>query len=266
MDLQLTDRLVLITGGSKGIGLACAEAFLAEGARVALVSRDPANLARAQARLVEAGLSGPGRVHGFAADLTDPQQALDLADRVETEVGAIDVLVSSAGAARRTPFAELDAAAWHAAMEAKFFTYVHVIDPVIKLLGARGSGAVVNVIGAGGKVANPTHLAGGAANAALMLATAGLANAYGPLGVRVNAVNPAGTLTERLKAGVAAQARQRGTTEESELARQTAETPLGRMAEPAEVAQVVAFLASTRASYVNGAIVSMDGATTPIVV
>jgi NAD(P)-dependent dehydrogenase (short-subunit alcohol dehydrogenase family) len=261
MDLELNDRLVLVSGGSKGIGLACAAAFLAEGARVALVSRSEENLFAAAASL-DAG----DRVATFAADLRDPGAAVSVAAGVEAALGPVEVLVNSAGAARRTPFAELDAQAWHDAMDAKFFSYVHLTDPVVKRMGERGSGAVVNVVGMGGKVAAPTHLAGGAANAALMLATVGLANAYGPRGVRVNAVNPAGTLTDRLAEGIKAQARLEGVSEEEALARQTAGAPLGRLAEPREVAEVVVFLASARASYVNGAVVSMDGAATPIVV
>jgi NAD(P)-dependent dehydrogenase (short-subunit alcohol dehydrogenase family) len=259
MDLDLDSKLVLVTGGSKGIGLACAEAFLAEGARVALVSRSQDNLDRAARGL-------DGAVATYAADLQDPEDALAVVERVESELGPIDVLVSSAGAARRTPFRELDATAWHTAMDAKFFSYVHVMDPVAQRMGERGSGAIVNVIGMGGKVAAPTHLAGGAANAALMLVTAGLANAYGPLGVRVNAVNPSGTLTERLTEGLRAQARLEGISEEEALQRQTAGAPLGRLAEPHEIASTVVFLASARASYVNGAIVAMDGGATPIVV
>ena len=261
MDLELGGKLVLVTGGSKGIGLACAAGFLAEGARVALVSRGQANLDAASERL------GAGdRVTTYAADLTDPQAALDVVAAVEDGAGPIDVLVASAGAAKRVPFEELDAGAWQRAMQAKFFSYVHVIDPAVKRMGERGAGTVVNVIGAGGKVANPTHLAGGAANAALMLVTAGLANAYGPLGLRVNAVNPAGTLTDRLAEGIKAQARQASISEEEALARQVGSAPLGRLADPEEIADAVVWLASARSSYVNGAILSMDGATTPIVV
>ena len=261
MDLGLDGKLVLVTGGSKGIGLACAAGFLAEGARVALVSRGQDNLDRAVSTL-DAG----DRVTTHVADLTDPDAALAVVAAVEDTVGPVDVLVTSAGAAKRVPFAELDAGAWQRAMQAKFFSYVHVIDPVVKRMAERGSGSVVNVIGFGGKLAAPTHLAGGAANAALMLATAGLANAYGPSGLRVNAVNPAGTLTERLTEGVKAQARQAGVTEDEAMAQQVGAAPLGRLAEPEEIADAVVWLASARASYVNGAILSMDGATTPIVV
>lgn len=260
MDLELRNRWVLITGGSKGIGLACARSFLDEGARVAIASRDPANLETARE-----ALAAGDRVQVFAADLRQPEQALAMVEAVEA-VAPIDVLVTSAGAARRTPFEELDAAAWHAAMQAKFFSYIHVIDPVVKRMASRGRGAIVNVVGVGGKVASDIHLAGGSANAALMLATAGLAHAYAPQGLRINAVNPAGTLTERLQEGVRAQARQSGLTEDEVLRRQTANLPMGRMAEPREIAQAVLFLASPKASYINGAIVSMDGAATPIVV
>ena len=261
MDLELRDTLVLVTGGSKGIGLAVAQVALEEGARVALASRSQDHLDAAAASL------GAGdRVSTHASDLTDPQQAIDVVARVEEQDGPIGVLVSSAGAARRTPFAELDATAWHDAMQAKFFSYVHVIDPVVKRMAERGSGSIVNVIGFGGKKAAPTHLAGGAANAALMLVTAGLANAYGPSGVRVNAVNPAGTLTERQKQGLEATARLEGISEDEALARQVGGAPLGRLAEPREVAETVVYLASARAGYVNGSIVSMDGGATPIVV
>lgn len=264
MDLNLGGRHVLVTGGSKGIGLACARGFLQEGARVALVGRNAATLAAAQMALVA---QFPGaQVGTHAADLTDAAQAAVMVEAVEAAGGPVDVLVNSAGAARRTPPDELTPQAWHDAMAAKYFSYVHVIDPVIKRMAARGRWVIVNVVGAGGKVASPIHLPGGAANAALMLASAGLAAAYGPRGVRVNAVNPGLTLTDRLKEGMAADARLQGITPDEATARATARLPLGRMAEPREIADAVVFLASDRASYITGAILAMDGAVTPMVV
>ena len=176
------------------------------------------------------------------------------------------MLVNSAGAAKRIPADELTAAAWHDAMQAKFFTYIHVINPLIKRMGERGHGAVVNVIGSGGKVAAVTHLAGGAANAALMLASAGLAAAYACKGVRVNAVNPGSTFTERLQEGMQAEARQQDITVEDAIARATQSLPLKRFANPEEIADAVVYLASARASYVTGALLAMDGALTPMVV
>lgn len=262
MDLGLKDRVVLITGGSKGIGLACAKAFLVEGAKVAIASRSKVNLVAAERQLKADG----HEVAKASGDLIDPANARRMAAEVEQALGPIDVLVNCAGGAKRTPAEELTPEAWRAAMDAKFFTYVHAIDAVIKGMASRKRGAIVNVIGTGGKVASRTHLPGGAANAALMLVTAGLANAYGPHGVRVNAVNPGATLTDRLKAGMETDARAAGISPDDALKRATERAPLGRLAEPAEIANAVLFLASDKASYVSGAVIAMDGALNPIVV
>ena len=133
-------------------------------------------------------------------------------------------------------------------------------------MALRGGGAVVNVVGMGGKLPITTQVAGGAANAALMLASAGLAMAYGPRGVRVNALNPSKTATERLTAAIEASARQNDVSAETALAKATEALPLGRLATPQDVAAAVAFLASPRAGYISGAIVCMDGASRPMVV
>ena len=258
MDLGLSGKIALVTGGSKGIGLACAELLAKEGCRVAITSREKAHL-DAAARRIEGCLVR-------AADLTSPEQAARMVDAIEREIGGIDILVNSAGAAKRTPPDDLDPAAWRAAMDAKFFTYVHVMDTLIKRMGARRRGVIVNVIGNGGKIASPTHIAGGAANAALMLATAGLANAYAAKGVRVVGVNPGLTNTDRVAEGLRADARLSGTSPEESLKRALARIPLGRMAEPDEIARVVCFLASPQASYVSGVTITMDGVTTPAVV
>jgi NAD(P)-dependent dehydrogenase (short-subunit alcohol dehydrogenase family) len=263
MDLNLSGKHILITGGSKGIGLACAQAFLAEGARVSLVSRSEANLTRARESL---SAFGTDRVQTHAADLTQAASAQAGLDAAIATFGPVDVLVNSAGAAKRTPAPELSPQAWHDAMQAKYFSYIHMIDPVIKQMGQRGKGNIVNVVGNGGKVASPIHLAGGAANAALMLATAGLANAYAAQGIRVNAINPGLTRTERLKEGMAADARLQGIETEEAMKRAMAKIPMGRMAEPEEIAKVVLFLASDAASYVTGINMSMDGATIPLIV
>ena len=262
MDLNLKDKHVLITGGSKGIGLACAKAFLAEGAKVSINSRTQANLTAAQVALAAA----PGRLSVHAGDLVNADAAQAVVDAAERVFGPIDILVTSAGAAKRTPPAELRPPAWRDAMDAKYFSYVNIIDPIVRRMGERKRGVIVNVIGAGGKVASPVHLPGGAANAALMLVTAGLANAYGAMGVRVNAVNPGGTLTDRLKEGLAADARLAGISVEEALKRATSRTALGRLAEPEEIANLVLFLASDKSSYVSGTIIAMDGVSTPMVV
>ena len=255
MDLKLSGKVVVVTGASKGIGYACAQGFIDEHARVALVSRSRENLDAAIARL-------PRDKHAplsIVADLVRAEEAERMAATVERDLGPIDVLINSAGAARRYAPADLDANAWHDAMDAKFFTYIHAIDAVTKRMLERKRGAIVNVIGMGGKIANPVHLPGGAANSALMLATAGLAAALGASGVRVNAISPGATLTGRVQQGLAAEAKMTGRPEAELLAASQARIPLKRYATPEEIARVALFLASDQASYVTGAIVPMDG-------
>jgi NAD(P)-dependent dehydrogenase (short-subunit alcohol dehydrogenase family) len=259
MNLGLQDKRVLITGGSKGVGLACARAFLAEGARVALVSRSRANLDAARESL-------GGDTFTMAADLSDAGAAAQMVQQVEAGFGPVDILVNSAGAAQRTPAEELTPAAWHAAMDAKFFSYIHVIDPLVKRMAARGAGVIVNIIGQGGKLASPVHLAGGAANAALMLATAGLAHAYARHGVRVVGLNPGLTNTDRVAEGLRAESRRAGITEQQALEQAVGRLALGRLAEPDEIARIAVFAASAHGTYLTGANITLDGASTPTVV
>jgi NAD(P)-dependent dehydrogenase (short-subunit alcohol dehydrogenase family) len=262
MDLNLAGRTVLVTGGSKGIGFACAAAFAAEGARVAISSRSLDTLAAASKALKEKG----HEVVTVAADLVDPKSAPELVAQVERRLGPVEVLVNCAGAAKRYAPADLDMQAWHSAMDSKYFTYVHAMQAVLPGMVGRKRGAIVNIVGQGGKVANPSHLPGGSANAALMLVSVGLASAYGRQGIRVNAINPGVTLSERAKAGHAAEAKTLGITEEQARQQGEQRIPLGRYAKPEEIAAVAVFLASDRASYVTGTVISMDGATTATIV
>jgi NAD(P)-dependent dehydrogenase (short-subunit alcohol dehydrogenase family) len=251
-------RAVMVTGASKGIGYACAEAFVQAGAKVAIVSRSRENLDAAVAKL------GKG-VTAIAADMRDPADAARAVDEAEAAVGPLDVLVNSAGAAKRYAPAELNAQAWRDAMDAKFFSTIYVTDIVVKRMAARGRGAIVNIIGMGGKVAHASHLAGGSANAAIMLATVGLAAVYGPQGVRVNGINPGGTLTGRVQEGLNVESRMTGVSPDELLARAQANVPLRRLGTPEEIAKVTLFLASDDASYVTGALVPMDGGTASVI-
>ena len=261
MNLGLAGRTALVTGGSKGIGLACARLLAQEGARVAIVSRTREHLDEAAQSLAADGL----RVVGYAADLRSADDAARVVTAVEEAEGPLDILINSAGAAKRYAPDDLDARAYHETMDAKYFTTIHVVDPVIKRMAARGRGVIVNIIGQGGKIAGIHHIAGGAANAALMLATAGLANAYAKRGVRVVAINPGATMTGRVKQSLELEAAQQGISEQEALARGQARIPMGRYADPDDIARMAVFLASDQASYVTGAIVPMDGGANPVI-
>ena len=260
MDLGLKGKIIIVTGGSKGIGLACARGFLAEGGRVAIVSRSPANLDAAM-RFLPAPAND---LIAISCDLTARAAATAMVTEVERRLGPVDALVNSAGAAKRYLPEELNEEAWHAAMDAKYFTYIHAMDAVLPAMAKRERGAVVNIIGMGGKVAMPIHLPGGAANSALMLATVGLANVYGPKGVRLNAINPGSTMTERVREALKLESKKRGQSEDEVLAQLQAKVPLKRYAAPEDIANLTLFLASNKANYITGAVVPMDGGLNPV--
>ncbi len=261
MNLGLRGKVVFITGGSKGIGLASARAFAAEGARVTIASRSDENLDRARQALEKEGLT----ITALRADLAKPHEAQAAAASTESLLGPIDVLVNCAGAANRYQIDAYNAEAWQQGMNSKYFPQIHAMDAVRPGMVQRKRGTIVNVVGMGGKSAQPVFLSGGAANAALMLVTVGWANALGRYGIRVNAINAGTTLTDRVQRGMQADAQAHGISEVEAFARAEARIPLGRFAKPEEVASVALFLASDQASYVTGAVIPMDGGSTPVI-
>jgi NAD(P)-dependent dehydrogenase (short-subunit alcohol dehydrogenase family) len=195
-----------------------------------------------------------------AADLVDPAAAIAAIAVVEERFGFPDVLVNSAGAARRCDPRDLSTTVYRQAMDAKYFTYINAIDAVIAGMAARSQGVIVNIIGSGGKTASVTHIAGGAANAALMLVTAGLAAAYASQGLRIVGINPGRTATSRTDESLALEGRLTGKNVQEVTRRILAQIPMARFALPDDVARMAAFLASDAASYVTGCSIPMDGA------
>jgi NAD(P)-dependent dehydrogenase (short-subunit alcohol dehydrogenase family) len=260
MKLGLEGKVVFISGGSKGIGLACARAFAGEGARVSIASRSQENLDRARQTLTKEGFE----VVTAVADFCQPQDAQAAVNQTEKLLGSVDVLINSAGSANRYQIDAYDTDAWHQGLNAKYFPQVHAMDAVRPGMIQRKRGAIVNIMGMGGRSAQQVFLSGGAANAALMLVTVGWANALGRYGIRVNGINPGSTLTDRVQRGIQATAQAEGISETEALERSQSRIPLGRFARPEEVAAVALFLASEQASYVTGAIIPMDGASTAV--
>ncbi len=255
MDLGLKGRVALVTGGSKGIGYACARALAREGARVAIAARDPRGLDEAVASCRREQLE----LLPEAVDLRDPDSIEAAVASIESALGPLDILVNSAGAARHSTPQSRDFGRWLAAMEDKYLPCVLSMDVIIPRMAARGGGAVVNIVGMGGKVAKTTHMPGGAANAALILASAGFAKAWGAKGVRVNVINPGAVETQRLAAQLQVKAEASGVSVEAMRALTTGEIPLGRLGQPDDVAAVAVFLVSTPAAYLTGAGISLDG-------
>jgi 3-oxoacyl-[acyl-carrier protein] reductase len=251
MDLNLAGKTALITGGSKGIGFAVAQHLAGEGCNLHLVARDKAALEAARETIAA---RHPVAVTLHALDLSTAAGVAALAEPCRT----IDILVNNAGAIPAATLDQIDDKTWREAWDLKVFGYINLTRLALAAMQARGSGVIVNVIGAGGERPSPGIIAGGTANAALMAFTRALGSTSLDYGVRIVAVNPGSVATERLIRQQRRHAeRQLGDPERwRELVKAL---PLGRAIEPDEVADLVVFLASERASYISGAIYTIDG-------
>lgn len=257
MDLGLGGRVVFITGGSKGIGLAAGMEFAREGAQVALCARHADGL-RAAADAVE-GATGhePFTVAGDMMRWEDAKRCVDAA---AAHYGGLDVLVNCAGASPGGLLENLTEEEWQLSLGLKFMGYVRCCKAAVPHLRRRGGGRIVNVIGNDGVKPAYWELTASAANAAGLAVAAALAEQYGREGILINAVNPGPVDTDRWEGLVRAYARDKGLSREDASARAIGSIPLGRICTPREVASVVVFVASPRASFMNGASITLDGA------
>ena len=256
MDLGLRNKVVFITGGSKGIGRACAMEFAREGARTALCARREAGLAEAAAAVRAA--TG-AEVFTVAGDMMRWEDARRCVDAAAAHFGGLDVLVNCAGASPGGLILNLTEEDWQLSLQLKFMGYVRCAKAIIPHLLQRGGGRIVSVVGNDGIKPAYWELTASAANAADLAMTAALAEQYGPQGILVNAVNPGPVATERWDGLVRAYARDKSLSFEEASAQALRSLPLGRICTPEEVAAVVVFVASERASYMNGAWITLDG-------
>jgi NAD(P)-dependent dehydrogenase (short-subunit alcohol dehydrogenase family) len=251
MDLGLKGKTVLITGASKGIGLACAKAFAAEGCNLHLASRDAGRLEEAKA-LVLANAKVSITLHPM--DLSKPGSAQALT----AAAGHIDVLVNNAGAIPGGSVEVIDEARWREAWDLKVFGYINMTREVLPAMMKRKNGVIVNVIGLAGAKPSFDYICGATGNAAIMAFTKGIGGGSTSHGVRVLGVNPTATRTDRIITLTKARAK---TTlgDESRWEELLANMPFGRIAETEEVADVVVYCASDRASYLSGTVIDIDG-------
>jgi NAD(P)-dependent dehydrogenase (short-subunit alcohol dehydrogenase family) len=255
MELGLDGRVALVTGGSKGIGRACAAGLAAERCRIALCARGAEALERAAAELAAKG----AEVLTVAADLVEPDAARRVVEATVARFGRLDVLVNNAGAIRGGPFLGTPAEQWADDWQLKILGYVRMAQAAIPAMRPRGWGRIVNVIGAAARNPTPDYMAGGIANAGLINWTRALADLGAPDGILVNAVSPGATATERWDGLVAQRARAQGKAPEELRAELTRAQPLGRIGRPEDVADLVVFLASERASFLTGVAITVDG-------
>jgi len=251
MDLKLAGRTALITGGSKGIGLATAKWFAAEGVNLCLVARSADDLDKAA---IATRKSSPVTVTTLPADLADAAAREEVLERFAD----VDILVNNAGAVPSGAIDAVDDATWRTAWDLKVFGYINMTRSYFARMTARRRGVIINVIGIGGERLDFNYIAGSTGNAALMAFTRALGGRSADFGVRVVGVNPGPVATERFEW----LGRQRAAAELGDPERWTEKfkhLPLGRPANSDEIAAAVVFLASDLSSYTSGTILTIDG-------
>jgi NAD(P)-dependent dehydrogenase (short-subunit alcohol dehydrogenase family) len=256
LELGLRERICVVTGSTEGIGRETARLLADEGARVVTSGRR------------ESG-PGVGEALHIACDLSEPDAPGDLIGETERQVGAVDVLVNNVGFAEIRAFDELMEEDWEQAWQLNVMSYVRTIQAVLPRMRERGFGRIVNVSSTAGKRPSTGMPDYSVTKAAVLSLSRLVADLYAKDGILCNAVTPGPTaspawLAER---GLADQSAQRsGKSRDEVLADVGRGRPLGRLAEPEEIASVIVFLCSDRASYVTGAAWSVDGGTVPIII
>jgi 3-oxoacyl-[acyl-carrier protein] reductase len=250
MELGLRDRVCVVTGSTAGIGLETARLLVSEGARVVTAGRRGAPDIGA-ALHVEADLSRPG----------EPERVVE---RAVAELGGIDSLVNNVGVARQAKFEDVSDDEWDEYWQLNLMSHVRAIRAALPAMRQRGGGAIVNISSSAGKRPSTGMPHYSVVKAAMLSLSRLVADLYAKDGIRCNAVTPGPTSTDAWL-GDGGLADQQGDREEV-LAKVGAGRPLGRLARPEEIAAVVVFLCSDRASYVTGAAWSADGGTVPIII
>jgi NAD(P)-dependent dehydrogenase (short-subunit alcohol dehydrogenase family) len=250
MDLGLRDRACLITGSTDGIGRATARMLVEEGARVVTCGRSEA--------------PGIGEAQHVRADLSEAGETERAVEEAAVALGGLDVLVNNVGVARQAKFEDVPDAEWDAYWQLNVMSYVRAIRAALPHLRRSSSSAVVNVSSTAGKRPSTGMPHYSVTKAAVLSLSRLVADLYAKEGIRCNAVTPGPTATGAWL-GEGGLADQQGDRDEV-LAKVGAGRPLGRLAQPDEIAAVIVFLCSDRASYVTGAAWSADGGTVPIII
>ena len=244
MDMGLKGKVAWVTGATGAIGREIALAFAREGAKVAISARSKGELDKLATTIEEIG----NTALAINVDVTDTESVKDAAEQVVSYMGGIDILATTVAVPAFGPFLEIDSDTFRLALEVKYLGYINCFQAVLPHMAKRQSGAIVAITGTGGKQPINIHLPGGSVNAALNLVLKGIANEYGPKNIRVNAASPGPIMSERQQQMI-----------DAGMGNPAKGVPLGRLGKAEEVADAVVFLASERAAYITGQVLSLDG-------
>ena len=256
LDLQLAGKTAIVTGGSEGIGRGIAQALAEQGCDLAICARRKEPLEATAKAIAKA----TGRkVHAIPTDLTKPADAENFIKQAHAALGRIDILINNAGSSPGGVLEFLSEEDWEQSLQLKFMGYVRCLKHTLPIMVKQGGGRVVNLIGNDGIKESYWEISPGAANAAGQNLTMSLAGQYGRHNISFCAVNPGPVRTERWAGLVKAMARDMKISEEKADTLAPKSIPLGRIAEVEEVANLVVYLCSPLAHFVNGTQLQIDG-------
>lgn len=256
MDLHLQEKRALITGASRGLGHAVALGLAREGCRLAINSRDEKNITAAARKIAaETGI----QVIPLSGDMSDPQVPTRLVAGAVQALGGLDILVCNAGGPPAGSFESFDESTWQKAIDLSFMSHVRLIRAALPHLRLSDAASVLTVTSYSVKQPIPNLVLSNSIRLASVGLTKSLAIELGTSAIRFNSILPAWTKTERVTELMSYRAAQNGTTVEEEIAKQSRESPLGRMASPEEFANAAVFLLSPAASYLTGVMLTVDG-------
>jgi 3-oxoacyl-[acyl-carrier protein] reductase len=262
MDLGLSGKVALVTASSRGLGRACAEVLACEGAKVVINGRRPEELARAAQEIRKAAGAGTVDVHTVSGDVT---QALDVGRLYKATLnrfGRLDILVTNAGGPPPGRFVDLDESQWQAALDSTLWPVVRLIRqglPYLRAAHERGGGRIINIVSTSVKQPIPGLVLSNAIRPAVIGLAKTLSTELAPDGILINNICPGSFDTDRIQSLYAARAETSGQSVEEIAAQAAKAIPLGRLGDPTELANLVAFLASNKSSYITGQTLCVDG-------
>ncbi|MEE3718553.1 SDR family oxidoreductase [Tumidithrix elongata RA019] len=262
LELHLTGKTAIVTGGSAGIGLATAKGLYKEGVNVAIAARNPKKLEKAVNEIRTLSSSG-NKVIAIAADLTQAESVDKVVSTTLGTFGQIDILINNAGSAKAGNLLDISDDVFLDAWNLKLLGYIRLVRAVIPDQIKRRDGRIVNIIGGAGRTARPNFLPGGTTNAALLNFTRGISKELALHNIRINAISPGLTDTDRARDLAEQHAKLANVSVEEYKAQAIKSIPLGRIAQPEDIANLALFLVSDLAASITGTEIQVDGGQTP---
>jgi NAD(P)-dependent dehydrogenase (short-subunit alcohol dehydrogenase family) len=264
MDLGLGGKIAIVTGASAGIGLACSKALYKEGASVIMVARDSGRLQKAVDSIVgNYTAESPSRIVMVAGDMGDPATSRTVVSTALDHYGRIDIVINNAGSAKAGAFFELSEDVFTEAWNLKLLGYIRLVKEAAPYMINQKDGRIVNIVGGAGRTPSPTFLAGSTANAALLNFTRGISKELARSNVRINAISPGSTATERSETLTRQHAQANGIGYDDQKALMNKSIPLGHLVDPDEIASMALLLVSDRVPSITGTEIVIDGGQQP---